>query len=120
MKRIIALLMAVLLTLSLSACGILGGTASKEQKTTETSAEWKAFANEYKEKADEFVALYKKHIDNPKDEKITKEYEKLSEEIKELADRSEEVVKKISPTEAIEFAAEMLKIGEKLKEIVKK
>ena len=150
MKKLVCLALALLMAMSLVACGgndkianestpATPETESVEQKAddiqtesveskddTQTesvennndSAEWKEFLKDYEEWVDEYIALMKKQKENPTDLTILSDYSKMTLEMAEWAEKSDDIAGSIEDTdEALEYSKEVLRIAGKLSEI---
>ena len=109
MKRIVALFLAIIAVFSLCACSTInGGSAEK--------AEWEEFIDDYNEWVDEYVAIVDKYKANPADTSILTDYTKMASEVADWAEKADKLTAELkdSPTEASKFAAELLKISNKL------
>lgn len=135
MRKISALIMAVLLVLSLAACGGSATPAGEDEKNEETAAvangsesensetetvtptgDWKQFLKEYEAFVDKYIEIYKKHKANALDTAVLGEYSKLATELADWVERSEKKLQELTVKEAQEYAAEIERISKKIDE----
>lgn len=139
MKKLLAILLAVMMLFSLTACGAEGNdgkTAQIENSSisdnTNTSSEletenksdistgdytWKDYLVDYEKWVDDYIVVLKKHHENPSDLSILSDYSKMVQETAEWAERSEKIQSDIEDTsEMLEFSSELLKIASKITE----
>ena len=102
MKKILALLLAVVFIFTLTACG-----------EKETSA-WEEFINEYDAWVDEYIEISQKYAENPTDATILTDYTKMAGEAAEWIKKADNLENDLTAEEAAEYSAELEKITEKL------
>lgn len=112
MKRITSLLLAILLVVSLSACGLpeVSDDAGGEK------AEWETFIEDYNEFVDEYVELFEQYKENPTDMSIFEDYTEAVNKAIEWSSKAGEITEDLigSPEDAAKFAAELMEIAKKL------
>ena len=98
MKRIIALLLALILAFSLVACG----------------NDWKSFLKDYDKWADKYVKVAEAYLENP-DENYNDYVKKSNELIKWKAEADGKVAElELNEKEAMEYNQELAKIQQKI------
>lgn len=137
MKKIISIVLALTLVLTLAACGVkktnnedVNDTINTEvssvedsennaetKEDAESNVEWKQFLNEYEEWVDKYIEITKKYKDNPSDMSILSDYTDMMSELTEWTTKTEDMEKELenaSPTELAEYSAELARIAAKL------
>ena len=121
MKKVLALLLAVLMIVSLTACGAQStedkNDSSVNGVVSNNNTGWKEFLKDYEEWVDDYIALTKKYKDNPTDTSILSEYTEMAAEVTEWAERADDLESELSAAEAAEYAEELAKIASKLAEV---
>ena len=122
MKKLIALVAALVLALSLTACvedvtqsaqSMIDGVASNLDDGEDIT--WEEFLEEYEKWADKYIATIKKHQENPKDLSILNEYTKLVGEFSNWTFKAGEVIKDIADSEDLEKCKkEIQRIADKI------
>lgn len=112
MKKIIALVLALMLALSMTACvdevsqsaqSMIDGVASNLDKADDgEDLTWEEFLEEYEKWADKYIAAIKKHQENPSDLTILNEYTKLVGEFTTWTFKAGEVIKDLAGSEDLE------------------
>jgi len=122
MKKLLALVIVVVLSLPLVACGgnaeTPAGTQSgggSSQVATGT-AEWKTFLKEYEEWVDDYVALVKKYKANPTDTSILTDYTNMANKLSEWTAKLDKVENELANDTAAlaEYTKEVARIAKKL------
>ncbi|MBQ5911257.1 MAG: hypothetical protein IIW94_04550 [Clostridia bacterium] len=146
MKRIVTLLIALILVITMSACGVetnepvqsesddissvlldenesdsedTATTSSIEESSEETSTDdgWRDFLKEYEEWADKYIAVVKKYKSNPSDLSILTEYTSLITELADWTERADDLSNSIVDVkDAAEYSAELVRIAAKIAE----
>ena len=140
MKKIMVILVVLSIVFSLTGCGGAKVPTSKDtddyndasevqNATLDTSnaetlsnsnnTEWKQFIKDYNAWVDEYIKIVKKYKANPTDLSIMTDYTKMISEMTDWAERSEKLEEELDTTDALEFAAELAKIAQKLAEVAK-
>lgn len=94
-------------------------TSITETESNSNNTEWKQFIKDYNAWVDEYVKIVKKYKANPTDLSIMTDYTKMVSEMTDWAERSEKLEEELDTTDALEFAAELAKIAQKLAEVAK-
>lgn len=113
MKRLAALFLVCTMILGLCACGAAGANNSAEK------AAWETFVEDYNKWVDEYIELFNKYQSNPTDTSILTDYTNMATEAAEWAEKADTITAELenSPSEASKFAAELLKISNKLAKV---
>ena len=111
MKRVVALFLVFVVILGLCACGNTTSSSSSDEK-----AEWEKFIDDYNKWADDYIELANKYKANPTDMSIVTDYTNMASDVAEWAAKADKITAELenSPSEAKDFAAELLKISNKL------
>lgn len=95
-----------------------GESSDKSSNASEIS--WREFLDEYSMWVDEYVDIVDKYKNNPTDMTLLTEYTELMGDMAEWADKADKIqaeLEDVSPSEAMEYAAELSKIAMKLAKI---
>lgn len=90
---------------------------AESSATTQSDKAWKTFLKEYDEWVTKYLEITKKYTQNPADFSILSEYSKLVSEMSNWSERANNVqaeLENVSPSEALEYSAELLKIAARL------
>ena len=88
--------------------------AEDKSKAKSNKTNWKKFLKEYEEFVDEYVDLYKELKENPSDLTLISKTADLATKAAEWSKKADALEDDLSDAEAIEYAAELLKIEQKL------
>ncbi len=93
---------------------------SSDKSSNASDISWREFLDEYSMWVDEYVDIADKYKNNPTDMTLLTEYTKLMGDMAEWADKADKIqaeLEDVSPSEAMEYAAELSKIAMKLTKI---
>lgn len=109
MKKIAVLLFAIILVVSLPACG----------SDTQEPAEWEKFIAEYNSWVDDYLEIVDDYKANPTDVTILTKYTEMVSEVTEWSAKADTIAEELkdSPEDAAKFSTELVKIAEKLSSI---
>ena len=143
MKKLVCIIMALLMGVSLVACGaeekpsddstvtetnaestleseedVVSIQETESKENNKDSAEWKEFLKDYEEWVDDYIAIVKKQKENPTDMTILAEYTEMLSDLSEWSNKADDVAESIENTEeAMEYSKEVLRIAGKLTEV---
>ena len=80
--------------------------------------DWKEYVKEYEARVDEFIEVYKQYKAAPLNAAIAEKYEKYAKKVDEWANEAQELIKKLTMEEIVEFAAEIERIAKKTEESI--
>lgn len=87
-------------------------------KNTDSDTSWREFLAEYEDWVDRYIELVNKYKADPTNTELLSEYTDMLSDLTEWSEKSSDVQLDVTdPTEAAEYAAELLRIVNKLNEI---
>ena len=91
-----------------------------ESIVTEANTEWKQFLKDYEAWVDDYIELLQKYNENPTDLTILSDYNQMLSQVEEWTEKADEISLEIADDSeaALEYAAEVLRIAEKLNEAI--
>ena len=133
-RKALALLVSVLVIFTLVGCGgvskgksddidsellnTVEETDDVDSKAPDSNdSQWKQFIKKYNAWVDKYIDLMKKYKANPTDVSVLSDYTKMVSEMNEWTEESQKITDQLDTDEALEFAAELTKIAERLAEV---
>lgn len=133
MKKLWTLLIAVVILLSLTACGnetistnedtsnnVVTETTDEKNENSSNEAEWKQFLKDYEDWVDNYIEITKKYEANPSDLSILTDYTEMVSELAEWSEKADEIELELKDSDAaLEYSNELMRIANKLAEAAK-